>query len=189
MPRADPLTGRLRLPRSVAVLREREFRLLYAGQTISLLGDGMLIIALSFAVLDLTGSVSDLGFVVAASRAPLVLTVLAGGVVADRVSRRAVMVVADLVRMGALGVSAALLIAGDAQVWQLAVLQVLVGTAAGFFYPAATGLLPLTVRAEMLQQANGLRGLSEAAGKVLGPRSAACSSSASARAGRSPSTP
>ncbi len=170
LPRADPpLSRRVRRRPRLAVLREREFRLLYAGQTISLLGDGMLIVALSFAVLDLTGSVSDLGFVVAASRAPLVLTVLAGGVVADRVSRRAVMVVADLVRMAALGVSAALLVAGDAQIWQLAALQVLVGTASGFFYPAATGLLPLTVRAEMLQQANGLRGLSEAAGKVLGP--------------------
>ncbi len=70
-----------------AVLREREFRLLWAGQTVSVIGDGILLLALSFAVLDLTGSVTDVGLVLAASRAPLVLTVLAGGVVADRVSR------------------------------------------------------------------------------------------------------
>ena len=52
----------LRLPARLAVLREREFRLLYAGQTVSPLGDGMLVVALSFAVLNLTASVSDLGF-------------------------------------------------------------------------------------------------------------------------------
>ena len=62
----------------------------------------MLLLALSFAVLDLTGSVTDVGLVLAASRAPLVLTVLAGGVVADRVSRQWLMVVADVVRAGAL---------------------------------------------------------------------------------------
>ena len=76
MPRAPAL----RLPARLAVLREREFRLLYAGQTVSPLGDGMLVVALSFAVLNLTASVSDLGFAFAVSRIPLVLTVLAGGV-------------------------------------------------------------------------------------------------------------
>ena len=55
-----------------AVLREREFRLLWAGQTVSVIGDGILLLALSFAVLDLTGSVTDVGIVIAASRAPLV---------------------------------------------------------------------------------------------------------------------
>src|SRR5277367_281413 len=121
------------------VLREREFRLLWAGQTVSVIGDGILLLALSFAVLDLTGSATDVGLVLAASRAPLVLTVLAGGVVADRVSRRRLMVVADLVRMGGLAGSASLLIAGTAQLWELVVLQAIVGTAAGFFYPASTG--------------------------------------------------
>jgi MFS family permease len=151
------------------VLREREFALLWGGQTVSVFGDAMLLLALSFAVLDLTGSVSDVGLVLAASRAPLVLTVLAGGVVADRVSRRRLMVVADVVRAAALTLTAALLIAGTAEIWQLLVLQAVAGTAAGFFYPAATGLLPLTVPLELLQDANAFRGISDAVARIVGP--------------------
>ena len=83
------------------LLGEREFRLFFVGQSVSLVGDGMLTVALAFAVLDLTGSVSDLGFALAASRAPLVVAVLVGGVAADRLPRRAVMVGADLARLGA----------------------------------------------------------------------------------------
>src|SRR6185437_1073184 len=93
--RAAPLARRSpRVPAAarLAVLQEREFRLLWSGQTVSVFGDAMLLLALSFAVLDLTGSVTDIGLVLAASRAPLVLTVLTGGVVADRVSRRWLMV-------------------------------------------------------------------------------------------------
>ena len=158
-----------RLSEALAVLREREFRLFYAGQTVSVIGDAMLLIALSFAVLDLTGSVTDVGLVIAASRAPLVLTVIAGGVVADRVSRRRLMVVADLVRMVALGVTAVLLVSGDATLWELIALQAASGVAAGFFYPALTGLLPLTVSAEHLQPANALRALSDSTAKIAGP--------------------
>src|SRR5262249_26100745 len=70
---------RLRRP-DLGALHEREFRLLFTGQTISLLGDGIVGVALSFAVLDLTGSVSDLGYVFAARTIPLVVFLLAGGV-------------------------------------------------------------------------------------------------------------
>jgi MFS family permease len=80
-----------------APLRLREFRLLFLGQGVSLLGDGMLGVALSFAVLDLTGSTSDLGFVFVARSVPLVLFLLVGGVFADRLPRRAVMLASDAV--------------------------------------------------------------------------------------------
>jgi len=113
--------------------------------------------------------VTDVGLVLAASRAPLVLTVLAGGVVADRVSRRSLMVVADVVRAGALALTAALLIPGTAEIWELLVLQAMTGTAAGFFYPAATGLLPLTVPLELLQDANAFRAISDAVARIVGP--------------------
>jgi MFS family permease len=129
----------------------------------------MLLLALSFAVLDLTGSVTDVGLVLAAARAPIVIVVLAGGVVADRLSRRRLMLAADIVRAVSLGVTAALLIAGTARIWQLVVLQAVTGTAAAFFYPAATGLLPLTVRPELLQQANAFRGISDAVARIVGP--------------------
>src|SRR5580693_7744291 len=100
--------------RGFAVLREREFRLLFSGHVISQLGDGMVSVALAFAVLDLTGSVADLGYVTAARVAPLVAFLLVGGVVADRLPRRVVMVGADLVRVASQGASAGLLLSGHA---------------------------------------------------------------------------
>jgi MFS family permease len=159
----------VRLPEALAPLRLRDFRLLFAGQAVSLLGDGMLGVALSFAVLDLTGSVSDLGYVFAARAVPMVVFLLAGGVFADRLSRRTVMLASDAVRLVAFGVAAALLISGRAEIWELIVVQAVAGIASAFFYPASTGLVPMTVPPEALQQANALRGISLAAGTVAGP--------------------
>jgi MFS family permease len=159
----------LRLPDSLGALHEREFRLLFTGQAISLLGDGMVGVALAFAVLDLTGSISDLGYVFAARTIPLVVFLLVGGVFADRLPRRAVMLTADVVRLGAQGTMAALLISGHAQLWQLIITQAVYGTAAAFFNPASTGLIPAVVSPGRLQQANALRALAMAAGSVAGP--------------------
>lgn len=158
-----------RPPDNLDVLREREFRLLFGGQAVSVLGDRMATVALAFAVLEVGGSVSTVGLVLAASTFPLVATVLAGGVLADRVSRRAVMVVADLVRVASQATMAALLIAGAAEVWMLALLAGVAGVATGFFSPASTGLLPEVVLAEQLQPANALRTGAAATGEILGP--------------------
>jgi predicted MFS family arabinose efflux permease len=150
-------------------LGERDFRLFFVGQSISLLGSGMVGVALSFAVLDLTGRVSDLGFVLAALTVSQVAFLLVGGVVADRLSRRSVMVGADLVSCVSQATTAALLISGSAQLWQLIVLQVAAGAAAAFFQPAAVGFVPEIVRAERLQQANALRSFTTAGGAIAGP--------------------
>lgn len=158
-----------RLTENLDVLRGREFRLLFGGQAVSVLGDRMAIVALAFAVLEIGGSVSEVGLVLAAGTFPLVATVLVGGVVADRASRRAVMVVADLVRVISQGAMAALLIAGAADVWMLALLAGVTGAATGFFSPASTGLLPEVVLAEQLQPANALRGSAVSTGEILGP--------------------
>lgn len=158
-----------RLPESLDVLRTREFRLLFGGQAVSVLGDRMAVVALAFAVLEIGGSTSDVGLVLAAGAFPLVATVLAGGVVADRTSRRAVMVTADLVRVASQGAMAALLIAGVAEVWMLALVAGVTGAATGFFGPASTGLLPEVVLAEQLQPANGLRASAVSTGEILGP--------------------
>jgi MFS family permease len=158
-----------RLPESLEVLRRREFRLLFAGQAVSVLGDRMVAVALAFAVLEVGGSASDVGLVLAAGAFPLVASVLVGGVVGDRASRRAVMVVADLVRVASQGAMAALLIAGTPEVWMLALLAGVTGTATGFFGPAATGLLPEVVPAEELQPANALRSSAVSLGEIVGP--------------------
>ena len=157
------------LPESLAVLRQRDFRLLFCGQAVSLFGDRMVNVALAFAVLELGHSASEVGLVLACRTLPLVLCLLAGGVVADRVSRRAVMVSADLVRLGSQGVLAALLIGGAADVWSIALLAAVTGAATGFFNPASTGLLPDVVALDDLQPANGLRATAAAIGEIGGP--------------------
>jgi MFS family permease len=157
------------LPEQLGALRERDFRLLFFGQSISLLGDGMVPLAISFAVLGLTGSASDVGFVLAARWGPLVALLLVGGVFADRLPRRAVMVAADLVRFAGQGVVAILLISGDAKLWHLLLLQAVHGAASGFFSPASTGVLPQTVSAGRLQEANALAGLARSTGNIAGP--------------------
>jgi MFS family permease len=155
--------------KGLELLRSREFRLLFSGQAVSVVGDRMAVLALAFGVLEIGGSASEVGLVLAAGAFPLVATVLAGGVVADRASRRAVMVTADLVRVASQGAMAALLITGAAEVWMLALLAGMTGAATGFFSPASTGLLPEIVLAEQLQPANGLRASAVSTGEILGP--------------------
>src|ERR671916_2137974 len=92
-------------------LEERNFRLLFAGQATSFVGDGMIPVAISFAVLELTGSVTDVGFAFAARLAPLACFLLIGGGVSDRLPRRAVMVAADLVRFASQALLALALLA------------------------------------------------------------------------------
>jgi hypothetical protein len=149
--------------------RSPSFRLLVVGQGVSSVGDGVAPVALSFAVLELTGSVRDLGFILAARSLPLIVFVLAGGVLADRVPRKLVMLSSDLVRAGAQGACAVLLLSGVAQVWELAALQAVYGAARAFFGPASTGIVPELVGAEDLQDANSLMGISENLSSIVGP--------------------
>src|SRR5213592_3828916 len=127
-------------------LRERRFRLLWLGQATSTLGDGLVPVALAFAVIQtLDGSPTDLGIVLAAQTLPLVLFVLVGGVWADRLPRQMVMLVSDVIRCAVQATLAVLLLSGAAQLWHLAVLIAIYGTAEAFFQPAATGLVPATI--------------------------------------------
>jgi MFS family permease len=153
----------------LGALREREFRLFFTGQLVSLLGDAVTPFALVWAVLDLTGSARDLGFVIAAKTAPLVIFLLVGGVFADRLPRRGVMLTADVARMAVQAATAALLLSHTAQIWELIVLQALAGTGTAFFNPASTGLTPMTVSPGRLQEANALRGMSMASMQFAGP--------------------
>jgi len=125
-------------------------------------------IALPFAVLSIGGSATDIGIVEAAYLVPLAATLLLGGVWADRLPRRAVMLVADVVRAAVQVAIAGLLISGVAEVWHLAALQMLMGAGEAFFRPAYTGLVPQTVSAEHLQQANALSGVTSSGSVTLG---------------------
>src|SRR5438046_384076 len=151
-------------------LRERRFRLLWLGQATSTLGDGLVPVALAFAVIQtLDGSPTDLGIVLAAQTLPLVVFVLAGGVWADRLPRQMVMLVSDVIRCAVQATMAVLLLSGRAELWELIVLVAIYGTAQAFFQPAATGLVPATISSERLQQANALLGLSRSLAFVVGP--------------------
>lgn len=153
----------------LGVLSERQFRRYFVGQATSWLGDGLLPVAISFAVLDLTGSASDLGLVLAVRMLPVILFILVGGVWADRLPRQWVMIGSDVVRGGTQAVLAVLLLTGSAELWHLLVLQALYGAGEAFWRPASTALLPSIVPAERLQQANALMAVTVNGSYTLGP--------------------
>jgi MFS family permease len=150
-------------------LREPQFRRYFIGQTASYVGDGLLPVAISFAVLDLTGSATDLGLVLAVRMIPVVLFLLVGGVWADRLPRQLVMIASDIVRGGTQAVLAVLLLTGSAELWHLLVLHAVYGTGEAFWRPASTALLPSIVSKERLQQANALMAISVNGSYTLGP--------------------
>jgi MFS family permease len=150
-------------------LTERPFRLLWLGRTGSAIGDSLIPVALAFAVLQIGGGATGLGLVLAAYTVGRASFIVIGGVWADRLPRRVVMIAADLTRFGTQAATAALLLGGVAQVWELALLQAAAGAAGGFFMPASTALVPQTVSSGRLQQANALLSLSQSATNIFGP--------------------
>ena len=158
-----------RLRESAGLLRSRDFRNVFLAQSVSVFGDGITPVALTFAVLDLTGSGTDLGLVLAAQSVPLVALSLVGGVWADRLPRATLMVASDLVRAAVQLTGAVLLLTGSAEIWQLAALAACHGAAEAFFRPAAGAILPQIVPAPGLQQANALMGVSDSFGWMVGP--------------------
>jgi MFS family permease len=133
---------------------EREFRLLFLGRTTSFVGNAFANVALAFAVLELTGSRADLGYVLAARSVPQVIFLLAGGIWGDRLPRHHVMVGSNLASGLSQSAVAALLLSGHARVWELAALAALNGASSAFFFPASTGIVPQTVPRPLLQSAN-----------------------------------
>jgi len=154
-----------------AVLREeRQFRLLFLGQALSVVGDRITGVVLPFAVLSIGGSVTDVGLVAAAGFLPFILLGLVGGVLADRVKRRRILIASDTVRLATQATAGILLVSGHAEVWHLAALTALFGAADSFFSPAFGGLLPQTIaEPHHLQPANALRGMSYSTGSIVGP--------------------
>ncbi|HVQ93425.1 MAG TPA: MFS transporter [Mycobacteriales bacterium] len=144
---------------TLAPLRHAPFRWLMAGRTISMLGNAVAPIALGFAVLDLTGSLRDLGLVVGAKSAASVVFLLAGGVIADRLPRRLVLAAASALAAVTQGLAAAAVFTGTATIPLLTVLALANGTVAAFTLPASSALLPQTVPPEIRRQANAINRL------------------------------
>jgi MFS family permease len=150
-------------------LRSRDFRLLWLGQSLSEIGDNLVLVAIALFVTRLTGHPGDVGIVLAAYALPLVLFVVVGGVVADRLPRHRVMMVADLVRTALHLVLALLIATGTVRIWHMVVIGVLFSTAEAFFQPAYSGLVPQTVPEADIQAAQALGGVSRELAAALGP--------------------
>ncbi|HJP90302.1 MAG TPA: MFS transporter [Candidatus Limnocylindrales bacterium] len=150
-------------------LHERNFRLLWIGRSTSMFGDFMGFVALAFAVLAITGSGTNLGLVIGAFSISNVTFLLIGGVVADRVPRRTVMVAADVVRGVAQASLAIAVLTDTASLPVFLLVAIASGSATGFFQPAATGLIPLAISRERLQQGNALLNLSGSASQLMAP--------------------
>lgn len=159
-----------RLPVPQVLREEGQFRLLFAGQVLSILGDRVMLVALPFAVLETGGDASDVGLVIGAQLAPFLLFALIGGAISDRGDRRRVLIASDLVRLCTQAVGGALLLSGEASPLTLGALAAVFGAADAFFQPAFTGLMPQTLsEPSRLQPANALRGLAFSTGSIAGP--------------------
>jgi len=145
--------GRVRL---LAPLRHRDFRLLWSGMCVSLLGDGVFLVAMAWQVYALSNAPTALALVGIAMTVPTIVFLLLGGVVSDRVDRRRVMVLADVVRGLAVGVLALLSLTGVLELWHVAALVACYGAGTAFFSPAFDALVPDVLPAEQLAEANAL---------------------------------
>jgi MFS family permease len=151
-------------------LRERDFALLWAGMTVSLLGDGIFLVAEAWQVYDLDNDPVALSIVGTAWTLGMVAFLLTGGVISDRADRRRVLILADVVRAAALLAMGVLSVTGVVEIWHLVVLSVFMGIGEAFFGPAFGAIVPDLVSAELLVQANALQQLvQQAAAKLLGP--------------------
>ena len=151
-----------------AVLHERNFSLLLTGQAISIIGDAISMIALPFAILAMGGSVGQVGLVLGARAVPNAIFLLVGGVWADRLPRRFVMMASDIVRgVTMLGIFLALTL-GDGSIAVLVVLSAVYGIGEAFFRPALSGIIPQCVSPARLQEAYGLLATTPALGIAVG---------------------
>ncbi len=161
-----PVGGRIRFARA---LRWRSYALLWGGQTISALGDGAFFTAMPWTVLLLTHSATAMGIVAIAQMLPRVLFLLVGGVAADRLPRRLILLWSDAGRGLAVFAVAALAWIGVLQLWHLIALGLLFGLADGFFVPAYSAIPPQLVPAEDLPSANALTSLGRQMSVLIGP--------------------
>lgn len=143
-------------PAVAAPLAIRDFALLFAGMSVSLLGDGIYVVAIAWQVYELSNAATALSVVGVAWTLPLVLFVVLGGVVSDRVERRKVMIAADLVRFVGIGALGVLSIAGWLELWHVIALVAVYGTGEAFFGPAFGAIIPQIVPRDQLVHANSL---------------------------------
>lgn len=152
------LTVPTNMPRALRPLRHRDYRLLWTGLAVSLVGSGLWLVALAWQVIALGGGPAQLSLVTALYSVGLLAFVLVGGVAADRLPQRLVMLAADLVRATVLLALGTLSLSGNLELWHLAVGGLVIGAGDAFFIPSYTALLPHLLPEDELLAANGLEG-------------------------------
>jgi MFS family permease len=140
----------------LAPLRHRDFRLLWAGMTVSLIGDGIFLVAMAWQAYDLWNAPAALSILGIGMTIPTIAFLLPAGVLSDRLDRRMIMLSADVGRALVVAVLAALALAGLLTFWQLVVLVALYGIGTAFFSPAFDAIVPDVVPSADLAAANAL---------------------------------
>jgi MFS family permease len=156
-------------PRILAPLAHSDFRLLWVGQTVSIFGDHVHNVALPFQIIALGGGAVELGIWGAVHAATSLVFLLFGGAIADRISRRAIILASDLVSgivIAAIGVLSA---SGGLRMEHVYLEAAFFGASQSFFQPAVNAIIPELVPVEVLQSGNSLRGLSRQIGLLGGP--------------------
>jgi MFS family permease len=150
-------------------LRHRDFRLLWIGQSVSMLGNALYSVALPFQILQLKGTVLQLGTGFTIFSVAQLLTVLFGGAIVDRLPRRRVILATDLVSAVVVGAVALLGLTGRLEIVELYIASAFFGAAFSFYSPAMSAIMPELVPNDVLIPGNALRGLSRQTAQVLGP--------------------
>ncbi|GAA1948055.1 MFS transporter [Agromyces allii] len=154
------MTDRSRsLPRALRPFEGAQYRLLALALAASLLSAGAWLVAAVWQVVELGGTPIDLSLVAVGSSLGLVLAVLIGGVAADRIPQRRILITVEVVRGLAFAAAAVLAATGVIEVWHIAVISFVLGVADGFFYPAYSAWLPALLPASQLLAANGIEGV------------------------------
>ncbi|MBN9607482.1 MAG: MFS transporter [Actinomycetales bacterium] len=148
-----------RLPRPLRPFATSRYRLLASALSISLFGTGVWTVALVFQVKALGGGPTDLSAIAAVNAAALLAAVLFGGVAADRIPQKRILVAVEIVKTLAVAGAAALGLSGALELWHLAIVAALLGLADGFFYPAYSAVLPAILPEDDLLAANGVEGV------------------------------
>ncbi len=149
-------------------LKVRNFRLLFGGQTISVIGDALYTVALPWLVLTTGGNAEELGIVLAAYGIPGAGSMLLGGWLSDRLRPRRLMLIADAVRLLLVGLLAVIAMGGHPTLWQLCAIAVPLGAFGGAFLPASQSILPETLSPDELQAGNGLMMASRQGANLIG---------------------
>jgi len=150
-------------------LTRRDFRLLFSGETISLLGDQFHFVALAWLTLQITGSGLALGTVLLIAGLPRAVLVLVGGVAADRFSPRSIMLASNAMRAVVAALLTVLVVTGTVELWMLFILAFVFGAVDAFFWPSMGAIVPMLVTDDDLPGANGLMQGSQQLTGLIGP--------------------